>query len=113
MDETLKRLLEVELQAEQITRDADRARERMVQEALVEARAEEARFEARIPELHAAFLEKAELRAQQTISELQRRYDEHHTTIRELAAEHEIEALEAALQFLLDEPGSSGNGVSK
>jgi len=48
MDQTLKRLLEAEVRAEQIARQADEARERLIQGALLEARAEENRFEARI-----------------------------------------------------------------
>ena len=102
MDDTLKRLLDVEVRAEQIARQADKAREQLIQSALTEARAEEERFEARIPELHASFIEKAESRAAQTISELKRRYDERHTQLRDMAEEREDEALEAAFTLLLD-----------
>ncbi len=102
MDDTLKRLLDVEMRAEQIARQADRDREQLIQSALMEARAEEERFEARTPELHASFVEKAESRATQTISELKRRYDERHTQLRDMAEEREEEALEAAFNLLLN-----------
>ena len=102
MDETLKRLLEAELRAETIARQADEARERLIQSALLAARAEEDRFEARLPELHSGFLEKAKARAEQTNSELKRRYDERHTQLRNLAETREEEALEAAFALLID-----------
>ena len=102
MDETLKRLLEVEVRAEQIARQADEDRERLIQGALLEARAEETRFESRIPELHSSFREKAEARADQTINELKKRYDERHTQLRNLAEEREEEALSAAFLLLTD-----------
>ncbi|MES9858279.1 MAG: ATPase [Sedimenticola sp.] len=102
MDETLQRLLNAELRAEQIVQQADEEREKIIQGALLEARAEESRFEARIPELHTSFTEKAESRAQQTISEIKRRYDERHSHLRSLAEEREEEALTAAFQLLID-----------
>lgn len=97
MDETLKHLLEVELEAERITREADQQREQTVQHALEQARAEELRFEARVPELHASFIDKAGQRAEQAIAELKRRYDEQHTRLRELAAANEQQAIDTAL----------------
>ena len=102
MDDTLKRLLDTEVRAEQIARQADEERERVIQGALLEARAEQDRFEARIPELHASFVEKAESRANQTINELKRRYDERHTQLRNQAEAREQEALDAAFAVLID-----------
>ncbi|MES9903864.1 MAG: ATPase [Sedimenticola sp.] len=102
MDKTLQRLLDAEFRAEQIARQADEEREKIIQSALQEARAEESRFEARIPELHASFIERAESRAEQTISEIKRRYDERHTHLRSIAEEREEEALAAAFQLLID-----------
>ena len=102
MDQTLKLLLDAEMRAEQIAKQADKARAQLIQSALQEARAEEERFEARIPELHQSFREKAEARADQTISELKRRFDERHTQLRDLAEAREEEALEAAFNLLLD-----------
>ena len=102
MDDTLKRLLEAESQAEEIARRADQERERIIQSAILEARAEETRFEARIPELYASFQDKAEARADQTTSELKKRYDERHTQLRNQAEEREKEALESAFTLLID-----------
>lgn len=102
MDDTLKRLLDTEVRAEQIAKQADEERERVIQGALLEARAEEDRFEARIPDLRASFTEKAELRADQTVSELKRRYDERHTQLRTQAEERENDALDAAFALLID-----------
>lgn len=102
MDDTLKRLLDTEVRAEQIARQADEERERVIQGALLEARAEDDRFESRIPELHASFIEKAEARADQTVSELKRRYDERHSHLRMQAKEREEDALNAAFALLID-----------
>jgi V/A-type H+-transporting ATPase subunit G/H len=105
MDDTLQRLLDAEIKAEQIAHQAEDERERIIQGALLEARAEEERFEARIPELHNAFTGKAEARAKQTISELKRRYDERHVELRNLAEAREKEALEAAFNLLITPEG--------
>jgi vacuolar-type H+-ATPase subunit H len=102
MDQTLQRLLDAERRAETIVREADEERDRIIQGALQEAHAEEERFEARIPELHRSFIEKAEQRADQTNNELKKRFDEHHVELRNLAEEREAEALEAAFQLLTD-----------
>jgi len=101
MDNTLQRLLDAELRAERIARQAEQDRERVIQGALQEARAEGERFDARIPELHASFIEKAESRSDQTVAELKRRYDERHAQLRSLAEEREEDALDAAFQLLL------------
>lgn len=101
MDETLQRLLDAEKRAETIVQQADEERDRIIQGALHEAHAEEERFEARIPELHNAFIEKAEQRAIQTNSELKKRYDEHHMLLRTTAETREAEALSAAFELLI------------
>lgn len=106
MDDTLQRLLNAERRAEEIARRAEQERQRMVEDAQQEARAEEERFKARIPELHYSFIEKAESRAAQTVKELKRRYDERHGQMRTLAEEKEEDALEAAFRLLIaSEPG--------
>lgn len=105
MDESLQRLLDAEARAEQIVRQADAERERIIQGALMEARGEEDRFEARIPELHKSFVDKAEARAEQTSAEIKRRFDERHTQLRDYAEQREAEALEAAFALLIA-PGS-------
>jgi vacuolar-type H+-ATPase subunit H len=102
MEKTLQRLLDAEMRAEQIHQKAAEARDRMLEEARREARAEEERFEARLPELHNSFLEKANQRAEQTIAELKRRYDERHAQLRKYAESREDEALDAAFDLLID-----------
>lgn len=102
MDDTLQRLLDTELRAEKIAQHAEAERERIIQGALAEARAEDERFEKRIPELNASFVEKADGRAEQNIAELKRRYDERHVQLRELAEQREDDALEAAFAILID-----------
>ncbi|TVQ89875.1 MAG: ATPase [Chromatiaceae bacterium] len=102
MDDTLKRLLAAELRAERLAQEAEQAQERTIAEAMREARADDERFTARIPDLHRGFIRKAEERAEQTIAELTRRYDERHVQLRELAEAREREALEAAFALLID-----------
>lgn len=102
MDDALQRLLETERRAEEIARLANQEREHKIQQTLQEARREEAQFEARIPELHGAFVDKADARAEQTVSELRKRYDERHTKLRQQAEERESEAREAAFRIIID-----------
>jgi hypothetical protein len=104
MDDTLKRLLDAEMTAEKIAQDAEQEQERIIQAAMHEARSEDERFTARIPDLHRSFINKAEERAEQTIAELKRRYDERHVQLRETAEKREDEALEAAFALLLEAP---------
>lgn len=101
MDDTLKRLLEAEMRAEEIARQAEAEQESIIQSALAEARAGDERFRARIPELHRAFIAKATDRAEQTVAELKRRYDERHVQLRDLAEQREESALEAAFALLI------------
>jgi vacuolar-type H+-ATPase subunit H len=102
MDDTLKRLLEAEMRAEKLAQDAEQEQERIIQAAIREARAEDERFTARVPDLHRAHINKAEERAEQTVAELKRRYDERHVQLRNMAEQREQEALEAAFAILLD-----------
>jgi hypothetical protein len=104
MDDTLKRLLDAEMRAETIAQEAEQERERIIQAAMADAKAEDQRFTARVPDLHRGFIRKAEERAEQTVAELKRRYDERHVQLRNLAEEREQEALEQAFALLLD-PG--------
>jgi V/A-type H+-transporting ATPase subunit G/H len=102
MENELKRLLDAELRAEALVEEANQERERLIRQALDDARVAEAHFEARIPELEASFVEKAQERAEQAIAELERRYAERREHLRQLAAEKEHDALDAALTLLLD-----------
>lgn len=102
MDDTLKRLLDAEMEAERRVQEAKQKREEITRKALEEARRAEQRFEERRSDIGGAFLEKAESRARQSIAELQRRYDEHNRELREMAEVNEEAAVEAALGVLLD-----------
>ena len=102
MENELQRLLDTELQAEALVREADAKRERMIRQALEDARVAEQHFEARIPELRASFIEKAEERAKQAVAELARRYEERRQQLRALAEEREEEAIRAAIELLID-----------
>ena len=102
MDETLNRLLAAETEAERLVEAALAEKDRVTNAALAEAHAAEQRFAARVPEIHAAFLDRARDRASQTIAELRRRYDERNKVLRNMAEEHEPEAVSAALAMLLE-----------
>jgi V/A-type H+/Na+-transporting ATPase subunit G/H len=101
VDDTLQRLLDAEMRAEKIAQQAEAEQEGIIQAALQEARAEEARFTARIPDLHRSYIAKAQERAEQTVAELKRRYDERHVQLRNMAEEREADALAAAFQVLI------------
>lgn len=102
VDDTLKRLLDAEMRAEKLAQDAEAEQERLIQEAMREARSEDERFTARVPEMHRAFIGKAEERAEQTVAELKRRYDERHVQLRNMAEQREQDALEASFALLID-----------
>ncbi|NEV61852.1 ATPase [Thiorhodococcus minor] len=101
MDDTLKRLLDAEMRAERLAKQAEEEQDRVLKKAVADAKAENERFTARIPDLHRAFIGKAEERAEQNIAELRRRYDERHVQLRDQAEQREDEALEAAFQVLI------------
>ncbi len=90
------------MRAQEIVQKAEAQRQVVIQQALREAHNEDERFETRIPDLHESFVSKAQTRAEQTVSELKLRYDEHHLHLRQLAEEREEEALEAAFAILVD-----------
>ena len=102
MDDTLQRLLDAEMRAEKIAQQAEAEQERIIQKAMADAKSENDRFTARIPDLHRAFIKKAEERAEQTIAELKRRYDERHVQLRDMAEQREHEAQAAAFELLID-----------
>lgn len=105
MDDTLKRLLDAEMRAEEIAQQAETEQESVIQSALLEARTENDRFRASIPELHRSFITKSGERADQTIAELKRRYDERHVQLRDMAEQREDEAMEAAFEILISAEG--------
>jgi V/A-type H+/Na+-transporting ATPase subunit G/H len=102
MGDSLKRLLEAEARAQSIIDEASAERQHILDEALAAARESETRFEAGRAELRAPFLKEAHGRADQGVAELTRKYDERQRSLRELAARHEQESVDAALSMLLD-----------
>lgn len=102
MEEVLKHLLETEQQAEALVDSAQAERDRIVAAAQEDVHAAEQRLEARLPELRQSFLKKAEERAAQSIAELTRRAGERQRALRDVAEQHEREALAAALALLTD-----------
>lgn len=102
VEDALKRLLQAELDAEALVDQANEERERLIRQALEDARMAEQRFEARIPELQASFLQKADERSGQAIAELVRRYHERAQELRALARDREAEAITAAAALVLD-----------
>jgi vacuolar-type H+-ATPase subunit H len=109
MDDTLKRLLAAENAASDLVKKAQADSEGLIQAALQEARQQDERFHARIPELHASFLEKSDQRARQTVAEMERRFEERLTALRNAAENNEDKALDAAFDHLLgnDAPGTA------
>ena len=102
MEDPLKRLLEAEGRAQSIIDAASSERQRILDEALAAARDAEARFEAGRAELRAPFLKEAHGRADQAVAELARKYEERQRNLRDMASRHEQEAVDAALNLLLD-----------
>lgn len=101
MEDTLKRLLAAETHASQIATEAERKAEELVRATHQEIARQEQLFHERIPELRNSYLDKAGQRADQSVKELERRYDERLTQLRSLAEKNEESALEAAFNYLL------------
>ena len=102
MDDPLQRLLDAEARAQAVIDGASRERQRMIDEVLAAVRDAEVRFESGRAALRAPYLEEAQGRANQGVAELTRKYGERQRMLRELAARHESEAVDAALALLLD-----------
>ncbi|HHB92034.1 MAG TPA: ATPase [Thioploca sp.] len=101
MEDTLKRLLIVETEAEQLVAESKAEKERIIQQALIETHQAEQQFKSKIPDIYAEFMQKAEQRAVQSIAELNKRYEERKTNLRELAIDNQQKALEAAVQIIM------------
>ncbi|MBI2312118.1 MAG: ATPase [Betaproteobacteria bacterium] len=106
MEDLLKSLLQAEALAEAEVAKANAERERIIQEALEQARRAEDQFAAGVAELRAPYLGQAEERATQAVAELKRKYGERHQHLRTLAEEREQAAADAAFAILLD-PGKN------
>jgi hypothetical protein len=74
----------------------------MLDDALAGVHEAEARFEANRANLREPFLKEAQGRAEQAVAELGRKYEERQRNLRDMASRHEQEAVEAALNLLLD-----------
>jgi vacuolar-type H+-ATPase subunit H len=101
MDDTLKHLLAAEKAASDLVEKAQADSEHLIQNALDEARQQDERFHGRVPELQASFLEKSNQRAQQTVAEMERRFEERLAHLRDAADANEETALDAAFRHLL------------
>ena len=101
MDDTLKHLLAAENAANELIEKAQKEGESQVQKTLSEARQKEQRFEARMPEIRASFIEKSDQRARQTVAEMERRYHESLNQLRKDSDANEEAALDAAFLTLL------------
>ena len=102
MGDSLKDLLAAETEAEAVVTAGEAERDRIVQSALDDALDMERQLRERLPEMQQSFSDKASSRAQQTIAELKLRYDERNKTLRELADRHEQEALDHAIELIID-----------
>lgn len=102
MDNVLKHLLNVELEAEALVKEAIDERERIMAKSLEEVQMAEARFDARIPEIRQSFLTKAEQRIEQTVAETKRRYEERSQQLEAMAEASRQEALQTAVAIILD-----------
>jgi V/A-type H+-transporting ATPase subunit G/H len=108
VDESLKRLLDAEAEAENIIERADQERQAIIEQARHDVQTSEQQLAERVKDIHASFLSHAEQRAQQTIAELKRRHTEHCNALRAAAAAQEHVALDAAVK-LLTESGKEGS----
>ncbi len=102
MEDVLKELLDTELQAEALVKEANARYQQMIREARSEAQASEQSFAARLPALYQSHLQKVDERATQSIAELRRRYDERRNELRTVAEGREREAIEAAIGLITD-----------
>ena len=102
MEDTLKRLLDAEMKAEALVTQAVEEREEIHRQALDEARLAEQRFEARIPEIRASFMDKSRQRVEQSIAEMRLRHDERSHALQSMAEESREDAVQAALRIIMD-----------
>jgi vacuolar-type H+-ATPase subunit H len=102
MEDVISRLLDAEVKAEAIVGEANRQKEVLITEARDKAQLMEQQFETNRDQLRAPFLKEAEGRAREAVAELNRKYLERQRNLRESAAQHELEAVAAAADLVLD-----------
>jgi vacuolar-type H+-ATPase subunit H len=95
VEDILKRLLEVEINAEKMVATAQAQREAIVHQILLDTQHAEQQFKTQLPELQANLLQKAEQRATQAVAELQKRYADKTAQLQYLAQVNHDGALEA------------------
>lgn len=100
-DETLKRLLAAESEAEQLITSADRQRTTLIEQAKRTAEAAQTRHAQHVAEILASFTAQAEQRAAQTVAELRRRCTERAETMKAAAELAGAQALDAAVAVLI------------
>ena len=103
MDNTFKHLLEVEAKAQSIVDTALQQREQIIAQAQREADGAEQHFENRIPDIHAVFTKKAQERANQAISEMQRRAQERCDQLRSEAEQTQAVAVNTVFDFFIEQ----------
>lgn len=102
MEDTLKRLLDAEQQAQARIEKAERERDRIIEQAWQEAHDAETRFEQRMDELRQSKLENSDEQAEQEVGELKRDHDHQLKKLEERARRHHRSALQQTLDWLLD-----------
>lgn len=102
MEDVLKALLDTELQAEALVKEADARYQQLLRDAHAAAQNAEREFIARLPALYQSQVHKINERAAQTIAELRRSYEERRSELRAVAEKHEHEAIEATLALITD-----------
>jgi vacuolar-type H+-ATPase subunit H len=102
MEDHLKRLLAAEARAQGIIDAARDECQHILAEALAAAQAAEGHFEAGRVGLRAPFLQEAQRRAEHAVAELCHKYEDRQRHLRAMASRHEQEAVDAALNLLLD-----------
>ena len=102
MKNVLHRLLDAELKAQEIVDSAKNERDRLVYEARDEVKRAEQRFEARVPEIHSSFTDKAKERAQTQINELERRYQERRERLIDISEQYQQQAIDDVLDLILN-----------
>jgi len=99
LESELERLLAIEEEAERLVADAESDHSERIAAAKEEAKALEQRFEQEASDILAHHLKKAEARAEQTIAELQRHYEEYDAQLRAAATDRHAKALAEALRL--------------
>jgi vacuolar-type H+-ATPase subunit H len=102
MSDALKRLLEAEQRAQQIVDDALEQQEQTLEQARLDAREAEQRFETSMHELRRNLDTRSEEEAASAIAQMERRYHERRQSLQELAEQHREDACEAAISIVID-----------